>query len=728
MDVDDVLKKYSKKIEQEIKTNDFNNDAIKDSNLSEIISKDYKQFKSDMMPEFSRYERLAIGLGNILKIKPAKKDEEKIQRELTAGHIDITPSQVVGLAFVSFISILLFDFLLCISIWFFFSETPLLLFFLLLILSMFVYYYFSSMPSRLAVRWKLKASSQMVPAILYTVIYMKHTSNLERAINFVSQHVEAPLSLDLKKVLWDVETGKFSSVKDSLDSYLDFWKDTNIEFVESFHLIESSLYEPNEGRRVQILERALKVILDGVYERMLKYTHNIKSPLTNIYMLGIVLPTLGLALLPLASALLQGMVQTVHIFLLFNIVIPFMVFYLTSEVMLKRPGGYGETTLLENNPLYYQYVSKKPYYIAALITFPFLLLGFLPLIFGYTPIPQLLGIPNDFLLSNIGLGVFGGDSYFFGFLTTESGSIVGPFGFGSMLLSLLIPFSIALFFSIAFLLRTKEIIKSRDSTKNLEEEFNSTLFTLGNRLGDGTPAEIAFLKVAQSTKGQKTEDFFRLVNTNIQSMGMSLEEAIFNKSRGAIIYFPSQLIATSMRILIESVKKGLTVAAQSLMSISDYVRNIQKINERLRDLLADVVSDMKSNMTFLAPLLSGIVIGLASMITSILGQLKNMLSSGMDESTLGMGANISQFVNAFNIESVVPPYFLQIAVGIYIIQVIFILTGTLVTIDSGEDKLKRTNEIAKNLISGGILYLITALLSVVALSLLAGIALAGIGG
>ena len=41
----------------------------------------------------------------------------------------------------------------------------------------------------------------------------------------------------------------------------------------------------------------------------------------------------------------------------------------------------------------------------------------------------------------------------------------------------------------------------------------------------------------------------------------------------------------------------------------------------------------------------------------------------------------------------IPPYFLQIAIGIYLIEVIFILTGTLVTIDSGEDKLEKTNRI-----------------------------------
>ena len=60
-----------------------------------------------------------------------------------------------------------------------------------------------------------------------------------------------------------------------------------MEFVEAIHLVSSSLFESSEGRRVEILERALTVILDGVYDKMLKYTHEVKSPLTNVYMLGL---------------------------------------------------------------------------------------------------------------------------------------------------------------------------------------------------------------------------------------------------------------------------------------------------------------------------------------------------------------------------------------------------------------------------------------------------------
>jgi len=158
------------------------------------------------------------------------------------------------------------------------------------------------------------------------------------------------------------------------------------------------------------------------------------------------------------------------------------------------------------------------------------------------------------------------------------------------------------------------------------------------------------------------------------------------------------------------VKKGLQVAARSLMSISDYVKNIQKINERLRDLLAEIVSDMSSNMTFLAPLLAGIVVGLASMITLILNKLQGFQSSlntGDLTNSMGTGT-FSSIISIFDLTKMIPPYFIQVSIGLYIVEIIFILSSALVTIDAGKDPLKEKYELSKNLKRGVYLYLITA--------------------
>ena len=713
-DVEDILRKYENKLKSQISTFSSKPEKVN-------YSREYLKFKQEMAPEISRYERWCKSIGSIIRLKVSEKDRAEVQRNLEIAHLDLEPWQPLTFGVMSFLIVFFAGVLISLAVVLIrgsFEAFPFLFFTLTIIFSFFLFYFMRKFPDRLANKWRLKASSQMVPAILYVVVYMRHTPNLERAIAFASENLQYPLALDFKKVFYNVQIGKFSTIKASLDHYLETWRDYSVEFIEAFHLIESSLYEPDNSRRILTLEKSLNVVHEGVYDKMLRFTHEVKSPLTNVYMLGVILPTLGLALLPLASAMLGGLLTWIHVLILFNLIIPFAVFYLTDKIVFLRPGGHGETSLLEKNPLYYKYRTKKPYFKAFLIVLPLLLLGFLPFIFQYTPFPELVGLQKDYTFSQLGLGFFG-DQQFFGFMETSSG-IKGPFGMGALILSMFVPLGIALFFSVASKLRTKELILEREKTNQLELEFNNSLFQIGNRMGNGVPSELAFGKVAESSKGLKTEDFFRRVDYNIRQMGMGVKKAIFDPKRGALIYYPSELIATSMRILVESAKKGLKIAAISMMSISEYVKNMNKITSRLKDMLAEIVSDMKSNMSFLAPLLSGVVVGLAAMITTILTRLN--ISEIQGGETLAAG-NLGALLNIFDVGTMIPPYFLQIIIGIYLIQIIFILTRTLVTIDAGEDKLQTLNKTGKNFYSGILLYFFTAFFATLALFILTGFVL-----
>jgi hypothetical protein len=734
-EVDDILRKYGSKIDKELRNSNVDLSKLNDVALAassgkveDNYSKSYEQFRSELVPTFSRYERWVNYLGKLIKMKVAEKDRVIIEKNIATAHLNITPSQVAAFAVVILLGGFFLSGLLFAGIWLLTGSFSFLLLFLSFGIILFLFYYAYKTPERLALEWRLKASSQMVPAILYIVIYMKHTSNLEKAIAFTAEHLEPPLSLDFRKIFWDVEVGKFSTIKESLDNYLETWRESSVEFIEAFHLIEGSLYEPSNEQRILSLEKSLQVILDGVYDKMLKYTHEVKSPLTNIYMLGIVLPTLALALIPLASTMLGGAIKWFHLFLLFNVLVPFLVMYMTLNVMMKRPGGYGEAKLLEKNPLYSKYLSNEYYYKSAMIAVPLFLIGTIPFLLRYTKLPVWFGIARDYPWSSIGMG-FMGDGGMFGIMTTPAGVLIGPFGMLSVILSLFIPISIALFFSMSYKMKSQELIKERTKYKEVEAEFTSSLSQLGNRMGDGTPAETAFLKVAQSTKGTATEGFFKLVNENVQQLGMSLKEALFNPKRGAVIFYPSDLISTSMSIMLESVKKGLKVAARSMMSISEYVKNIKKIQARMNDLLAELTSDMKSNMSFLAPLLSGIIVGLSGMITIILANLSALFDNADFASQGGLGSSgINQIFGPgglFSLETMIPTYWLQIAVGIYLVQVVFILTGTLITIKSGKDDLEKTAEIAKNLKSAMLLYFIVSLVAVVGLGMLGAVALQG---
>ena len=726
---DDILEKYGAKIES--KMNNFNARQESGGDYTET----YKAFKKSMSPEFSKYEKWCKSLGSSVKVKVKDKDAVSIQKDIDFAHMNVTPAEVMGLAAMAMMltiigGILFLTATYLITKYFSPSESKFSIMMMLLIFgfSAFVFFFMSKTPERLAMKWKLKASSQMVPALLYIVIYMKHTSNLEKAIAFAAENLDDPLAGDFKKIFWEVESKKYSTIKDALDIYLESWKGFSIEFVEAFHLIESSLYEPNEGRRIQILERGLSVILEGVYDKMLKYSHEVKSPLTNVYMLGIVLPTLALAILPLASTMVGDAIKASHLFLLFNIIIPFFVVYLTYGVMMKRPGGHGDSMLLKQHPLYPKYISKKPLRQGLMIGIPIIIIGLLPLIWMYS-IPL---HPNyvDWTFGELGIN-FMQSSSLLGIQEHVDfpGKLVGPFGPVSLILSLCVPLGIALIFIIAYKKRTEEIIKEKNKYTEVENEFTSSLFQLGNRIGDGFPAEVAFSKVAASTKGTATEGFFKVVSENIINFGMNLDRALFDKEKGAVVFYPSHLIVMSMKILSESVKKGLQVAAKSLMSISEYVKNIKKVETRLNDLLAEIISDMKSNMTFLAPMLSGIIVALSGMITMILGSLGTLVGS-MESGSGGLagGMDLGSLMSMFELSYMIPTYWLQIIVGIYLIEVVFILTATLVTINSGKDDLTQTAEIGKNLKKSMMMYLVVSIIAIFALTLIGGVALAGIAG
>jgi len=715
VDVKDILRKHAGRIEQQM------GGTVRKSQYD--YSKEYTVFKEEMAPQLTRYEKLCRSLGSVIKLKPSTKDEMQVRKDLTIAHLDTEPWQALTLSVVGFLGVFFLGIFISLAVWLIGGSFPFSFLILTIIISLFLFSYLRGYPKRLANRWRLKASSQMVPAILYVVVYMRHTPNLEKAIAFASEHLQYPLALDFRKVFYDMQVGKFSTIKESLDNYLEVWRDYSPEFIEGFHLIESSLFEPEEARRIQTLEKALQVVLDGVYDSMLKFTHNVKAPLTNVYMLGIVLPILGVAMLPLASALIGDLLRANHVFMLYNLIIPFVAFFMLNKILLLRPGGYGETSLLERNPLYPKFKSRKPYYKAALIAFPFIIIGLLPFIFQYTFVPDLLGLQKDYTFTELGLGFFG-NSKIFDFKPVGDG-FAGPFGILALLFSLSFTLGVMLFFSISFAAKTNELMVERRKTRALEKEFNNSLFQLGNRLGNGMPPELVFAKVAESSKGLKTEDFFRKVNYNIQQMGMSVESAIFDPNRGALRYYPSNLIATSMKVMVESVKKGLAIAATSLMSISQYVKNIQKITLRLKDILAEIVSDMRSSMTFLTPLLAGVVIGLAAMITSILNSLEQQLAGISAEGAAGLG-NIGTITGIFEVVKMVPPYYLQISIGLFLIQIVFVLTSALVSVDSGEDKLEKMHKTGKNIRKAVILYLVVSVVTITALFLLSSVVLGGL--
>src|SRR3989338_8931965 len=80
--------------------------------------------------------------------------------------------------------------------------------------------------------------------------------------------------------------------------------------------------------------------------------------------------------------------------------------------------------------------------------------------------------------------------------------------------------------------------------------------------------------------GTKSGEFFGLVSQKIVRQGMPVEQAIFDPKRGALLEFPSPLIESSMKVLIESSRKGPMVASAAMIKRVEETGNITEERRR----------------------------------------------------------------------------------------------------------------------------------------------------
>jgi hypothetical protein len=194
---------------------------------------------------------------------------------------------------------------------------------------------------------------------------------------------------------------------------------------------------------------------------------------------------------------------------------------------------------------------------------------------------------------------------------------------------------------------------------------------------------------------------------------MSIKDALFNPKIGAIKYFPSNTIISSMKVLIESSKKGPLIASRTMLNVAEYIKEIHRVNERLNDLMSDIISSMKQQISFMAPVIAGVVVAISSMIVTILTILKEKMT------VLKAGAEQPAFQGLMTMfGDGVPSFYLQIIVGLYVVEIVYILTILVNSLENGDDKLSQDYLIGQNMMKSTIIYTFLAMILTLMFNLL----------
>lgn len=636
-----------------------------DTGKSQFYNTDYRQFLKDIkQAPTGLYEKGCQISEKILRIRPGKNTEDRLNEKIKAAYLNATPSGVLSFSMLLLILLPLFILSLVIVGFADLVFASLAIFFSLVLVYL-VYNY----PESHARSVQVNMSSDIVLAILYMVIYMRNNPSIEGAVRFSAENLTGPLSWDLKKLMWDVEVGVYGSVDGALVSYLGKWKEKNREFAEALHMLRNSTSEVGV-RRDAMYDEAVSIILNGTRERMKHYAQGLRMPVMLIHAMGIMLPIIGLVMFPIVVLFMQDAVKPVFIFIGYDILLPAFIFWYMNYILQTKPPTFSQPDISQARgmpPLGKFRLGKM-----LLPILPISLLAALPfLIFGIS------GIGNADITASL------------------NSSVLVIIGLGA-----------ALF--IYSYLDSRQKMRTRNDIEKIENEFSEALFQLGNKLAGGTPIEVAVDRASENLKNMKIEEFFWNISANMRKLGFTFEQALFDKEYGAIWVYPSRMIRSVMQAVVQSSDKGVRVASMSMLTVSRYLKGMHEVKEEINEILGETVSSMKFLALFLAPIVSGVVVTMAVVILRILGSLCGQIGNLASQTDMAAGGFSSfVFCQGWGQGASTPPIGagpFQLVVGLYMLETILLLSFFVNRIEYGDDSIGLRDTIATIVLFATIVY------------------------
>ncbi|MFA4946502.1 MAG: hypothetical protein WC607_03125, partial [Candidatus Micrarchaeia archaeon] len=239
--------------------------------------------------------------------------------------------------------------------------------------------------------------------------------------------------------------------------------------------------------------------------------------------------------------------------------------------------------------------------------------------------------------------------------------------------------------------------KAQDEIRAMETEFKDAMYVLASRLGEGKPIEDALKNATEFLPKSKVANrVFKRVLQNITTMGMTLDAAVFDKTFGALKDLPSRTIQSGMQFLVGSIDLGVGVAAKSLINLSMQLRNSQKIDESLKRLLQDVTQMLSTMATFVAPIVLAVVSAMQRLIVNSLSTTSSSEVATEAAGTTGFQLS-GMFTDSKALESSADPGTFIAIMGVYVMEVVILLTYFNSQIEETNNELHTYTSIAKAL-------------------------------
>ncbi|HUV24465.1 MAG TPA: hypothetical protein VMW26_03445 [Methanomassiliicoccales archaeon] len=427
---------------------------------------------------------------------------------------------------------------------------------------------FSNVPKGLAHNEEKVMTAESPRMIASITMSMQSRPNLERAVLFASERGGGVLSWKLRELLWSVITRRERDMVSAVLSFNSRLSDSNDGLRQAMHLVVSANFERTKNGLERLLDKANQIILENLKEAVDRYASSLTVPTMVLFSIGIIMPVMLFALLPLLSmggmassslqptggeVLSEGMIA-----LLMLLVFPLFCFLYARSI-------------LERNPIRVMD----------------------PLEVGFDPIFLLLPVSWTFIgiiLAMVPLGIYG--SY-------------------GLLMGIFLPPSVYL------LLRTNDKGAGSKDAKRSEKEFANALYQIGNRMLTGASFEAAFEEAANSMDGSH---FSRYAKKVVHLSRISREDITGLVGRSDLIGVESTVLEAAMNSVADSAKRDSQAAGKVALNLAQSMNDLRRGEARIEERLRGVIDMMRSTAVFFAPIVLGITSSLFGVIGAQTGQ------------------------------------------------------------------------------------------------------------
>ncbi|MFB6088743.1 MAG: hypothetical protein ABEK36_03110, partial [Candidatus Aenigmatarchaeota archaeon] len=481
------------------------------------------------------------------------------------------------------------------------------------------------------------------------------------------------------------------------------WKSENEEFVEAIEVLRNCGTVSAE-RRDSILDEAINIVLDRTKERMREYAQDLDMPVTGIYAMGILLPLIGLVMFPMLMIFLQDYVKPAFLAIGYNIVLPGALFWIINKISMERPVGFSKTDISSHPDLpkegCFKSFGKNIPILPVSITI-FLLIGGLGIYGMYNQYVTYSGCQDLLQDGKAPAGFYMSQQ--------ECKSKVNNF-FYPLLISLVPLWGFVLATSSYYIMSNYQKYKIREEVKHLEEQFPTALFQLGNQISSGTSIEAALDRAKNKLRQEEMKELYAKAVRNIKQMNLTFRGAFFDDVYGALRYYPSSLIKNIMRMIADTMKKGVRMASLTMLTVSRYLKGVREVEEDIRRIVNSTVSSMKFLALFLAPLVSGVTVTMAVVILRILSSLGGKMTGVTNvQGAAGLTSALPTMLTGLESEMPITPGLFQLVVGIYAIETSMLLSSFSSALEEGNDPIAKKMNIGVTLLVTMAIYTVTVI-------------------